>query len=188
MAHSPSLSPWQTPWHLSNASLSLQFEALLHAAISLVEWCSRRMGGAEMIGWHLIGRLTAAMHHGRTGLHIVDVAQICHFQTGPTSSSHPSSRTVGLSECDCPHLCDITIAGVMGGLGREAGSKRHCTIRCRRNRIYVGIQQMEYGALASPHLQSMGPFSATGGPFSVAAGRMSYTYGFKGPAVRPPGL
>ena len=50
--------------------------------------------------------------------------------------------------------------------------------------IYVGIQQMEYGSLASPHLQSIGPFSATGGPFSVAAGRMSYTYGLKGPAVR----
>lgn len=49
--------------------------------------------------------------------------------------------------------------------------------------IFVGIQQMEYGALASPHLQTIGPFSATGGPFSVAAGRMSYTYGFKGPAV-----
>lgn len=49
--------------------------------------------------------------------------------------------------------------------------------------IFVGIQQMEYGALASPHLQTIGPFSATGGSFSVAAGRMSYTYGFKGPAV-----
>ena len=49
--------------------------------------------------------------------------------------------------------------------------------------IFVGIQQMEYGALATPHLQTIGPFSATGGPFSVAAGRLSYTYGFKGPAV-----
>ena len=49
--------------------------------------------------------------------------------------------------------------------------------------IFVGIQQMEYGALALPHLHAIGPFSATGGPFSVAAGRLSYTYGFKGPAV-----
>ena len=49
--------------------------------------------------------------------------------------------------------------------------------------IFVSIQQMEYGALASPHLHSIGPFSATGGPFSVAAGRMSFTYGLKGPAV-----
>jgi len=49
--------------------------------------------------------------------------------------------------------------------------------------VYIGIQQMEYGGLAAPHLLSIGPFSATGGSFSVAAGRMSFTYGFKGPAV-----
>ncbi|KAK9803914.1 hypothetical protein WJX72_004698 [[Myrmecia] bisecta] len=49
--------------------------------------------------------------------------------------------------------------------------------------VYVGIQQMEYGGLAAPYLQSIGPFSATGGPFSVAAGRLSFTYGLKGPAV-----
>ena len=82
--------------------------------------------------------------------------------------------------------------------------------------VYVGIQQMEYGSLAAPHLHSIGPFSgasrasmmstlapqsipasplnlltfalfngtaATGGSFSVAAGRLSFTYGFKGPAV-----
>ena len=49
--------------------------------------------------------------------------------------------------------------------------------------VYIGIQQMEYGSIATPHLQKMGPFTATGGPFSVAAGRLSYTYGLKGPAV-----
>lgn len=49
--------------------------------------------------------------------------------------------------------------------------------------VYVGIQQMEYGNLAAPHLSTMGPFSATGGPFSVSAGRLSFTFGFKGPAV-----
>lgn len=49
--------------------------------------------------------------------------------------------------------------------------------------VYVGIQQMEYGGLAAPYLQSIGPYSATGGSFSVAAGRLSFTYGFKGPAV-----
>jgi acyl transferase domain-containing protein len=49
--------------------------------------------------------------------------------------------------------------------------------------VYVGIQQMEYGCLAAPHLHSIGPFSATGGSFSVAAGRLSFTYGYKGPAV-----
>jgi 3-oxoacyl-(acyl-carrier-protein) synthase len=49
--------------------------------------------------------------------------------------------------------------------------------------VYVGIQQMEYGGLAAPYLQNIGPFSATGSSFSVAAGRISFTYGFKGPAV-----
>jgi acyl transferase domain-containing protein len=49
--------------------------------------------------------------------------------------------------------------------------------------VYVGIQQMEYGGLVAPHLHSIGPFSATGGSFSVAAGRLSFTYGYKGPAV-----
>ena len=49
--------------------------------------------------------------------------------------------------------------------------------------VYVGIQQMEYGGLAAPHLTSIGPYSATGGPFSIAAGRLSFTYGLKGPAV-----
>lgn len=46
--------------------------------------------------------------------------------------------------------------------------------------VYVGIQQMEYGALAASHLGAMGAFAATGSPFSVAAGRMSFHYGLKG--------
>ncbi len=50
--------------------------------------------------------------------------------------------------------------------------------------VYVGIQQMEYGSLAEPFLERVGPFSATGGPFSVAAGRLSFTYALRGPAVR----
>lgn len=49
--------------------------------------------------------------------------------------------------------------------------------------VFVGIQQMEYGAMASPYLAKIGPFSATGTPFSVSAGRLSFTFGLKGPAV-----
>lgn len=46
--------------------------------------------------------------------------------------------------------------------------------------VFVGIQQMEYGGLAAPHLSSLGPYSASGSPFSVAAGRLSFTYNLKG--------
>lgn len=42
---------------------------------------------------------------------------------------------------------------------------------------------MEYGGMASPYLSKIGPFSATGTPFSVSAGRLSFTFGLKGPAV-----
>ena len=54
--------------------------------------------------------------------------------------------------------------------------------------VYIGIQQMEYGGLASAHLSNLGAFSATGSPFSVAAGRLSFVFGFHGPAVRSPAL
>lgn len=49
--------------------------------------------------------------------------------------------------------------------------------------VYVGIQQMEYGALAVAHLPALGGYSATSTPFSVASGRISFIYGFKGPAL-----
>ena len=42
---------------------------------------------------------------------------------------------------------------------------------------------MEYGNLAAKYLPAMGAFTATGTPFSVAAGRISFTFGFKGPSV-----
>ena len=51
--------------------------------------------------------------------------------------------------------------------------------------VYVGIQQMEYGSLAAPHLGAMGAFTATGTPFSVAAGRLSFHYGLKGDPELP---
>ena len=64
----------------------------------------------------------------------------------------------------------ITNSATTFSFGSEAG-------------VYVGIQQMEYGGLASQHMPSIGAYSATSTPFSVAAGRLSFTYGFTGPAV-----
>ena len=49
--------------------------------------------------------------------------------------------------------------------------------------VYVGIQQMEYGGQAARHQPVMSAYTATGQPFSVAAGRVSFSFGFKGPAV-----
>lgn len=48
---------------------------------------------------------------------------------------------------------------------------------------YVGIQFMEYGHLPGSGAASLGPYNITGAALSVAAGRLSYTFGFKGPAV-----
>lgn len=61
--------------------------------------------------------------------------------------------------------------------------KNHNTDLASETGVYIGIQQMEYNGLSAPHLQTLGPFSATSGSFSVAAGRLSFLYGFKGPAV-----
>eukprot|EP00887_Chlorella_sp_A99_P003341 scaffold26.g3341.t1 len=49
--------------------------------------------------------------------------------------------------------------------------------------VYVGVQHMEYAGLAAPFLRTMSPYSATASALSVAAGRLSFTFGFKGPAV-----
>jgi acyl transferase domain-containing protein len=68
----------------------------------------------------------------------------------------------------------LRIFVLQGGARTEAGDA---------TAVYVGIQQMEYGSLAAEHIPDMGAFAATGSPFSVAAGRLSFTYGFKGPSV-----
>lgn len=61
--------------------------------------------------------------------------------------------------------------------------QNHTTELASDSGVYIGIQQMEYNGLSAPHLQNLGPFSATAGSFSVAAGRLSFIYGLKGPAV-----
>jgi hypothetical protein len=65
----------------------------------------------------------------------------------------------------------------------------HNNVDCMQDMgVFVGIQQMEYNTLSAQHLDSIGPYSATGGPFSVAAGRISFIYGLKGPAVSALGI
>ena len=79
----------------------------------------------------------------------------------------------------CP-LCAQVSWEVLGGHQPVPGT---VSAAASETGIYVGIQQMEYGAMASPYLAKIGPFSATGTPFSVSAGRLSFTHGLKGPAV-----
>jgi 3-oxoacyl-(acyl-carrier-protein) synthase len=47
---------------------------------------------------------------------------------------------------------------------------------------FIGISTPDYADLAKRH-SAISPYSATGSALSVAAGRISYIYGFKGPAV-----
>jgi len=48
--------------------------------------------------------------------------------------------------------------------------------------VFVGISTPDYGSVAQS-AADISPYSATGSALSVAAGRLSYTYGFKGPSV-----
>ena len=49
--------------------------------------------------------------------------------------------------------------------------------------VFVGIQQMEYGGLASKARSPLTAYTATSAAFSVAAGRLAYTYSLTGEAV-----
>jgi hypothetical protein len=53
--------------------------------------------------------------------------------------------------------------------------------------VFVGIQQMEYLSMATPHVPGgIGPYAAIGAPLSVAAGRISFSFGLKGGPVPMP--
>ena len=49
--------------------------------------------------------------------------------------------------------------------------------------VYVGISSMDYQKLAARCHPGVTAYSATGVSLSVAAGRLSYTFGFAGPAL-----
>ena len=49
--------------------------------------------------------------------------------------------------------------------------------------VHVGISWTEYAQLAVIQGFAAGPYTAQGAVLSVAPGRISYHFGFKGPAV-----
>ena len=49
--------------------------------------------------------------------------------------------------------------------------------------IFVGVSQLEYARIAYETRSTLNAYYATGSHLSVTSGRLSYTHGFKGPAV-----
>ena len=49
--------------------------------------------------------------------------------------------------------------------------------------VYVGMSSMDYNKLVLRYSQAVTAFTSTGASLSVASGRLSYTFGLRGPAV-----
>lgn len=49
--------------------------------------------------------------------------------------------------------------------------------------VYVGICNSDYGRMGLASIDSIGAHTATGSHFNIAAGRISYTFDFRGPSV-----
>lgn len=64
-----------------------------------------------------------------------------------------------------------------------AGSPHH--LQGLQTAVAIGIASAEYNNYVVPrYTAGVGVYSATGGALSVASGRLSYTFGLKGPAMR----
>ena len=67
----------------------------------------------------------------------------------------------------------------------QAMAGRSAQLAGNRTAVAVGIASAEYNNYVVPrHTAGVGVYSATGGALSVASGRLSYTFGLKGPAMR----
>lgn len=54
---------------------------------------------------------------------------------------------------------------------------------CRDAGVYVGISQLEYARISLNQQHPVTGYYATGAHLSVASGRISFTFGLRGPAV-----
>ena len=67
--------------------------------------------------------------------------------------------------------CTAAVAASQGSSGNE---QQDCG-------VFVGVSSADYGRLTDRHAFGVTAYSATSSALSVAAGRVSYTFGFKGP-------
>lgn len=88
----------------------------------------------------------------------------------------------GLPECVYMTGCAIILLLLM--LLQAMSGNPH-DLHSSQTAVAVGIASAEYNNYTVPrHTAGVGVYSATGGALSVASGRLSYTFGLKGPAMR----
>ena len=64
-----------------------------------------------------------------------------------------------------------------------AASQGFCAVGRQDCGVFVGVSSADYGRLTDKDAFGMTAYSATSSALSVAAGRVSYTFGFKGPCL-----
>ena len=109
---------------------------------------------------------TSGVHLPRLGAFIDAVesfdSKVFNLSTGEADLMDPQQRL----------LLEGTVELLLGAMSTTTGWA-----------IFIGIQAMEYGHIATDDPDGMSPYTATSGNLSVAAGRIAYTFGFTGPAV-----
>ncbi|DBA84018.1 TPA: hypothetical protein ACH3X1_006502 [Trebouxia sp. C0004] len=73
-------------------------------------------------------------------------------------------------------VLECTTAVAMSQLQEGNSSSHDCG-------VFVGVSSTDYARLTDKHQSSVTAYSATSSALSVAAGRVSYTFGFKGPCL-----
>ena len=81
-----------------------------------------------------------------------------------------SSSEAGLMDPQQRLVLECTAAVAAGQYQQDCG-------------VFVGVSSTDYARLTDKHLSGVTAYSATSSALSVAAGRVSYTFGFKGPCL-----
>jgi acyl transferase domain-containing protein len=78
------------------------------------------------------------------------------------------------------HISSSSMSQVLTATSTAAHSPAVAAASCG---VFVGISSIDYQKLASRYVPGVTAYSATGASLSVAAGRLSYSFGLKGPAL-----